>query len=559
MQDLFKAVCQTVGQIAVKKTTRLRAQYHGLFNSFGNNVFIASGCRLEGQSIQIGNEVTVDAGSILVSPVKMGSHIYVNRHCIISSGVTLEDNVLVGYNSVIFGDSRALSNNPACRGANPTMAPVLIERGVMLGANVTVLPGSRICEGTVIAAGAVVNGYCEPNSIYAGNPAKKIKSLPVDYSPKRSSAMTLPGGQSPSQSAIIMLYPDMLGDYILFRNHLEYLKNNYIGPDHPLYFISNASVRALVEFLDPDIADGIAWMDNFRDFVLTPNKAIKLFMHQKEWNGKREALNLPEHAHQLWCPSTAPWVCGGLNLAIEADRKLGKDVQDPKLHQLQARFYGELFEPQSYYDFIFEQHRQFFEKATGKSFAAAKFSFPKERFFGTYQGSIDLKPPYCVIFPDSAETYKEWPPEQLAKAAEYIAEKSDLNIYICGHKDKRYLGEEIRQRVKNDRIYNLMGETDLVSVFDVIGRSEFVICMDSFALHATNAMARPVICLTEGLYKGRYLPYPEQYRNATHTYIYSAPGQSFHSLRPETVYPYLDKQLESLMAAYTPSVTPTPV
>jgi hypothetical protein len=49
MQDVFKAVCQTVGQIAVKKTTRLRAQYHGLFNSFGNNVFIASGCRLEGQ------------------------------------------------------------------------------------------------------------------------------------------------------------------------------------------------------------------------------------------------------------------------------------------------------------------------------------------------------------------------------------------------------------------------------------------------------------------------------------------------------------------------------
>jgi hypothetical protein len=82
--------------------------------------------------------------------------------------------------------------------------------------------------------------------------------------------------------------------------------------------------------------------------------------------------------------------------------------------------------------------------------------------------------------------------------------------------------------------------------------------MDSFALHATNAMARPVICLTEGLYKGRYLPYPEQYRNSTHTYIYSAPGQSFHNLRPEMVYPYLDKQLESMVAS-KPAVTATPV
>jgi acetyltransferase-like isoleucine patch superfamily enzyme/ADP-heptose:LPS heptosyltransferase len=546
MRDLFKVVCQYVGQIALKKSTRLRAQYHGLFNAFGKNVFVGKGCRFEGQSIHIGDEVTIDADCILASHVKLGSHIYINRRCILSSNVTLEDNVLVGYNSVIFGDSRALSNNPACRGANPIQAPVVIERGVMLGANVTVLPGSRIGEGTVIAAGAVVNGYCEPNSIYAGNPAKKIKALPIDYSPKRSNALSLPGGQSPTQNAIILLYPDMLGDYILFRNHLEYLKQNYIGLEHPLYFISNAAVRSLIEFIDPDVADGFTWIDNFRDIALTPRKAMKLFMHKKQWAAKREELNLPERAHQLWCPSTAPWVCGGINVSIEAERKLGKDVQDPKLHQLQERFYGELFEPQSYYDFIFEQHRQFFEKATGKSFAGSKFSFPKERFIGQYQGPVDLNSPYCVIFPDSAETYKEWPPEYLAKAAEYILEKSNLNVYICGHKDKRYLGEEVRQRVKSERIINMMGDTDLVTIFDVLGRSKFVVCMDSFALHATNAMARPVICLTEGLYKGRYLPYPEQYRLSSHTYIYSAPGQPFHSLRPETVYPYLDKQLADI-------------
>jgi maltose O-acetyltransferase len=55
--------------------------------------------------------------------------------------------------------------------------PVTIEDGCWIGANATVLPGVRIAGGTVIAAGAVVTRDCEPNSLYAGVPATRIKAL----------------------------------------------------------------------------------------------------------------------------------------------------------------------------------------------------------------------------------------------------------------------------------------------------------------------------------------------------------------------------------------------
>ncbi|MCC7363131.1 MAG: acyltransferase [Dehalococcoidia bacterium] len=56
-------------------------------------------------------------------------------------------------------------------------APVVIEEDVWLAARVTVLPGSHIGKGSVIAAHAVVSGYIPPYSLAAGVPARVIRDL----------------------------------------------------------------------------------------------------------------------------------------------------------------------------------------------------------------------------------------------------------------------------------------------------------------------------------------------------------------------------------------------
>lgn len=55
--------------------------------------------------------------------------------------------------------------------------PTLIKDGCWVGANVTIIPGVTIGEGCIIAAGAVVTKNCEPDGLYAGVPAKRIKDL----------------------------------------------------------------------------------------------------------------------------------------------------------------------------------------------------------------------------------------------------------------------------------------------------------------------------------------------------------------------------------------------
>lgn len=58
--------------------------------------------------------------------------------------------------------------------------PIHIEKKVWLGANVTVLPGVTIGEGSVIAAGAVVTKDVPANMIAAGVPAKVIRKVKKD-------------------------------------------------------------------------------------------------------------------------------------------------------------------------------------------------------------------------------------------------------------------------------------------------------------------------------------------------------------------------------------------
>ena len=53
--------------------------------------------------------------------------------------------------------------------------PVVIEDGVWVGANVTILKGVTIGRGSVVAAGAVVTKSCPPYSIIGGVPAKVIR------------------------------------------------------------------------------------------------------------------------------------------------------------------------------------------------------------------------------------------------------------------------------------------------------------------------------------------------------------------------------------------------
>lgn len=65
-----------------------------------------------------------------------------------------------------------------------SQAPVKIGNNVFVGVNAIITKGVTIGDNVIVGAGSVVSKDCESNSVYAGNPAKKIMTI-EEYAVKR--------------------------------------------------------------------------------------------------------------------------------------------------------------------------------------------------------------------------------------------------------------------------------------------------------------------------------------------------------------------------------------
>lgn len=94
-----------------------------------------------------------------------------------SGGVLIGKDVIVGpYSTFHSQEHRTDRTDIPIRSQGTTESRIEIEDDVWLGARVTVLAGSVIRTGTVVAAGSVVKGKFPPNSVLAGTPARVVKS-----------------------------------------------------------------------------------------------------------------------------------------------------------------------------------------------------------------------------------------------------------------------------------------------------------------------------------------------------------------------------------------------
>lgn len=82
--------------------------------------------------------------------------------------ITVGDDSIIGYNTVILAHEFLVDEL--------RVGPVTIGQRVMIGANVTILPGVNIGDRAVISACSLVNTDVPPGSFVGGVPARPIPS-----------------------------------------------------------------------------------------------------------------------------------------------------------------------------------------------------------------------------------------------------------------------------------------------------------------------------------------------------------------------------------------------
>ncbi len=106
--------------------------------------------------------------------VTIGSHCKIQSHTFICELVTIGNNCFIGHH-VVFINDLFETGGPA-QGKKELWKSTHIGNNVSIGSNATILPVT-ICDGVVIGAGSVVTKNITKKGVYAGNPAKLIRTL----------------------------------------------------------------------------------------------------------------------------------------------------------------------------------------------------------------------------------------------------------------------------------------------------------------------------------------------------------------------------------------------
>lgn len=138
----------------------------GIHPQIGDDCFVAPNATIVGE-VKMGKQCSVWFNAVLrgdVNRITMGDKVNVQDgaviHCTyLKSKTTIGNNVSIGHNAIVHGCT--------------------IEDNVLVGMGAIIMDDAHIGSNSIIAAGAVVlkDTIVEPESIYAGVPAKKVKTI----------------------------------------------------------------------------------------------------------------------------------------------------------------------------------------------------------------------------------------------------------------------------------------------------------------------------------------------------------------------------------------------
>jgi acetyltransferase-like isoleucine patch superfamily enzyme len=115
-----------------------------------------------------------------LSGLEIADDCFLGDECLLdlAEGIRLERQVTLAERVLVLTHMNVGYRDHPLQAHFPAMAaPVVIEEGAFLGANVTVLAGVRIGSQSFVAAGSVVTADVPPRTLVAGVPARAVRAI----------------------------------------------------------------------------------------------------------------------------------------------------------------------------------------------------------------------------------------------------------------------------------------------------------------------------------------------------------------------------------------------
>ncbi len=299
--------------------------------------------------------------------------------------------------------------------------------------------------------------------------------------------------------SLLLIRLDAIGDYVLFRNFIEVLRNSQKYKDYKITLLGNSAWKSLCEELDGEFVDGFIWLDRVRfnkDFVYRYQKLQEIVS-----SGYEVALNSVYSREFFYGDAIIKLINANEKIGSVADvsniRKWQKNISD--------KYYDVLVPAKSELMFEFDRNKEFFENLLD-----TKFDIKKPH--------IDLKPKklpfelpekYAILFIGASASFRKWSIEKFAKVGKYLNEQYGYDIVLCGGPTDIDDANEFKKYYDGEFL-NLVGKTSLVELLTVIYNGNLMIANETSAPHfAVSLEMTNIFVISNGNHYGRFTPYPK--------------------------------------------------
>lgn len=290
-----------------------------------------------------------------------------------------------------------------------------------------------------------------------------------------------------------------IGDYILFRKFLPYIREYY--KDYNITLIGNYAHKDIVENFDMDYID--EYMP-YQEYNIYPENLKYVFQNVEydilisHFYGRTWDIdNIISYINAREKISSY----GSLWHNVKYNRARGFTLynklifnhidEDDKTHEtiINTDFFEQLLNTKiNLKDMNVELDKDFFEKID--------FNFNDK---------------YCVIFPFSNGKERIYKTECFAKICDYLYSKYGLISYIVGSKADNKIANEIIEYSNSNSIKNICGKYKLNEVFYIFNKAKLIITIDSAGYHIGIAVNDNIVCISSGMSYSRYLNYPKEF------------------------------------------------
>ena len=300
-------------------------------------------------------------------------------------------------------------------------------------------------------------------------------------------------------NTLVVLKFDVLGDYVVLRNYLRYLKGHPYYSEYMFTLCGNPAVKTLAETFDADLIDRFIWTDIYK---LSTRPLYRFrFVRQLRQQGFAVAF-CPTHSRVLVLDDF-------LALATAAPVRVGCAGDRINITNWEAavgnRCYTRLLPSQPGIVFELERNQQTFSALLGQPVPVLPPVFPAHTI-----PPASSSGPYIVLSLGAGQPFRVWPASRFADLVRYLRNAHpDYRIMLTGAPGEEPFANDLLTQL--DRLANvtdLTGKLTLLQLIGLLNEAALLVANETGTVHLAAALQTPTVVVSQGKSLVRWHPYP---------------------------------------------------